>query len=134
MRKPNSFVPEDLGSSEFKLLDEVEHKNIMPFIRKYLKQNKIIFYYLNLNILIFFGVFFFLLTQGFIEDASKSKRISILFIRVGITFLLIPVHEYLHVLVYHIGATNTHLDMNLKRFYFMALADRSVVHKRILSK
>ena len=132
MNKPNSFVPEDLNSSEFKLLDEVEHKNITPFIRKYLKQNKIIFYSLNLNILIFFGAFFFLLTQGFIEEGFKlGREFQYFSYGVGITFLFIPIHEYLHVIAYRlVGARNTYLDMNLKQFYFLALADRSVVHKK----
>jgi len=129
--KTNKYVPSDLNSSEFKLLDEVEHQNIMPFLRAYLKENKIIFYSLNLNILIFFAVFFYLLIQGFIQEGLKIGRgFQYFSYGVGITFLLIPVHEYLHVIAYRlVGASNTYLDMNLKRFYFMALADRSVVHK-----
>ncbi|MBK7234060.1 MAG: DUF3267 domain-containing protein [Saprospiraceae bacterium] len=45
--------------------------------------------------------------------------------------LLIPLHEYIHVLAYKSqGATNTSYDVNLKKFYFMALADKFVANKR----
>ena len=49
----------------------------------------------------------------------------------AIAFLLVPLHEYIHVLAYKSqGATNTSYDANLKKFYFMALADKFVANKK----
>jgi len=43
----------------------------------------------------------------------------------------LPLFEYIHVLAYKInGATNTSYDANLRKFYFMALADKFVANKR----
>lgn len=50
------------------------------------------------------------------------------------SFLLIPLHEYIHALAYrYVGATNTSYDMNLRKFYFMAMADRFVASAKNLT-
>ncbi len=47
------------------------------------------------------------------------------------TFTLIPLHEYIHALAYkYVGAKNTSYDMNLKKFYFMAMADKFVANAK----
>jgi hypothetical protein len=44
---------------------------------------------------------------------------------------LIPLHEWLHAIAYKFtGAKKTSFDMNLKRFYFLAIADRFVANKQ----
>ena len=49
----------------------------------------------------------------------------------AIAFGLIPVHEYIHVLAYKSqGADKTSYDANLKKFYFMAIADKFVANKK----
>jgi hypothetical protein len=49
-------------------------------------------------------------------------------------FLLIPIHEYIHVLAYKSqGALHTSYDSNWKKFYFMALADKFVANKHEFS-
>jgi hypothetical protein len=52
------------------------------------------------------------------------------FIGFSIAFLLVPLHEYIHVLAYKSqGAKNTSYDSNIKKFFFMALADKFVASK-----
>ena len=125
------YQPKDMMKPEFELLDELNHQELMPFLRKYLKNNKFLFYFINFHLFTFMALFFYFLIKGFIvEDWGIGNDFQNFSYGVGITFLLIPIHEYLHVLAYRIvGARHTYLDMNLKRFYFMALADKSVVHK-----
>ncbi|MBK7637511.1 MAG: DUF3267 domain-containing protein [Saprospiraceae bacterium] len=49
-------------------------------------------------------------------------------------FLLILVHEYIHVLAYKSqGANRTSYDSNWKKLYFMALADKFVANKKEFS-
>lgn len=48
----------------------------------------------------------------------------------AISFALLPVHEYIHVVAYKSqGARNTSMAANFKKFYFMALADKFVVNR-----
>jgi hypothetical protein len=43
----------------------------------------------------------------------------------------VPLHEYIHVLAYRSqGAVNTSYAANLKKFFFMALADKFVANKK----
>ena len=52
------------------------------------------------------------------------------FIGFSIAFLLVPLHEYIHVLAYKSqGAKNTSYHSNIKKFYFIALADKFVANK-----
>jgi hypothetical protein len=49
----------------------------------------------------------------------------------AIAFVLLPVHEYIHVLAYKSqGAEHTSYDVNLKKFYFLAVADQFVANKK----
>jgi hypothetical protein len=81
--------------------------------------------------MLFFALFGFLISKGFMEEGlGLGTEFENFAYGVAITFLLIPVHEYLHVIAYRlVGARNTYLDMNLRQFYFLALADRSVVNR-----
>ena len=49
----------------------------------------------------------------------------------AIAFALLPLHEFIHVLAYKSqGAENTSYDANLKKFYFLAVADRFVANRK----
>jgi hypothetical protein len=49
----------------------------------------------------------------------------------ALAITLLPLHEYIHVLAYKfLGANNTSYAANLKKFYFMALADKFVASKK----
>ena len=50
---------------------------------------------------------------------------------IALAFVLLPLHEYIHVLAYKSqGATNTSYGANLKKFYFMAIADKFVANRK----
>lgn len=124
--------PENLIEKDYVLIDSLEHKELPIFLKKYLNKRtktSILFYGINI-ILIIIPVLLF-----FIDD--KNQNLSILdwffhyFIGFSIAFLLVPLHEYIHVLAYKSqGATNTSYAANLKKFYFMALADKFVASKK----
>ncbi len=124
--------PDGLDAKGFILLDELDHNEIAPFIRKYLNKfskTSILYYGLNLMLFVIPCIIF-------IMDIQKPSTIIFdwgyhYFIGFTIAFLLIPLHEYIHVLAYKSqGANNTSYDMNLSKFYFMALADNFVANSK----
>lgn len=65
------------------------------------------------------------------EDYNFLDRLTYFSYGLAIAFILVPFHEYMHVLADKLqGATNTSYDANLKKFYFMALADKFVANKK----
>jgi hypothetical protein len=124
--------PEELSGNGFELLDELGHKELVPFIRKYMNKRTLasIIYYVS-NILIFglVGFYFVIRFEG--QDYSFADRFVYFSYGLAIAFALIPLHEYLHVLAYKSqGAKKTSYDANLRKFYFMALADKFVANKK----
>ena len=113
-------------------LDELGHKELVPFIQKYMKKRtkySLIYYISNL---IVFGLVGYLFVQDFnLPDYSFGERFTHFSYGLAIAFALLPLHEYIHVLAYKSqGATNTSYDANHKKFYFMALADKFVANKK----
>lgn len=109
--------------------DEVlEHRDLVPFIRKYLHMGSMtVRWYYGFNLVIF------VMTIGLLVmvPGSFGSRFNYLSYGLAVAFLLIPLHEYLHVLAYrYVGAGKTSLRANLKKLYFMALADGFVVNRR----
>jgi len=65
--------------------------------------------------------------QGLLSNLNWAYHY---FIGFSIAFLLVPLHEYIHVLAYKSqGAKNTSYDSNIKKFFFLALADKFVAAK-----
>jgi len=124
--------PDELTNKGYVLLDELGHKELVPFIRIYMKKwtRYSIFYYLS-NVLIF-GLTGYLFMTGFNQPGfDLGNRFTHFCYGLAIAFALVPLHEYIHVLAYKTqGATNTSYDVNLKNFYFMALADKFVANKK----
>lgn len=124
--------PDTLKENGYILLDELEHKELLPFIQKYMKEKTffVAFYYFC-NVF-FLGLVGFLFTYGYEEvEYSFANRLSHFSYGVLIALALIPIHEYIHVLAYKSqGAQNTSYDVNWKKFYFMALAHEFVANKK----
>ncbi|MES2796600.1 MAG: DUF3267 domain-containing protein [Bacteroidota bacterium] len=124
--------PEELLDNGYFLIDNLDHHELIPFVRKYLKKRTpfSIFYTLSnlviASIIVFwfwknYGTYNFHLDEGFTHFSYG----------IGLAFSLIPIHEYIHVLAYKSqGAENTSYDANWKKFYFMAIADRFVANKK----
>lgn len=124
--------PEELSHKGYVLLDKLEHNELVPFIRTYLKKRTKYagsFYMINIALFGLVGYFFI---QGYNStNYSFGDRFTYFSYGLAISFSLIPLHEYIHVLAYKSqGATNTSYDANLKKFYFMALADNFVASKK----
>ena len=123
--------PDQLPEKGYFLLDKLEHKELPVFLRKYLNKRStisIVFYGLNIFFLL---IAIFLFVVNFQQEMLTNLDWAYhYFIGFSIAFLLVPLHEYIHVLAYKSqGAKNTSYDSNIKKFYFLALADKFVANK-----
>ncbi len=113
-------------------LHRLSHKELVPFIRKYIrKRTKFSLAYYLINVIIF-AVTGYLFFEGFNSPAYHvGDRFTHLCNGLAIAFALVPVHEYIHVLAYRSqGAEKTSYAANLRKFYFMALADKFVANEK----
>lgn len=124
--------PTELEKHGYMLQDRLEHHELMPFVQTWLKKRT--FYSI---LYIAFNVLALLLVSGAVgyhaakDTISFSDGFGYFGYGVTIAFLLIPLHEYIHVLAYRSqGAVNTSYDVNWKKFYFMAVADQFVANRR----
>ncbi len=126
------LTPEELKEKGYVLLDQLDHRELVPFVRTYLnkKTKSSIFFYLC-NLLLA-GCTGYLLVAGAPGSTERfGTRFSHFSYGLAFSLLLVPVHEYIHLLAYKLnGAARTSLDAHLKKFYFMALADQFVASKR----
>jgi hypothetical protein len=125
--------PEELPENGYVILDKMDHLELVPFVQAYLKKSTFysIAYFLANALIIVLGAFYFVFVLHYNKDLKATKVLSHLSYGALLAFLLIPLHEYIHVLAYRSqGAKNTSYDVNLKKFYFLALADRFVANKR----
>ncbi len=124
--------PEELPANQYELLDTLDHALLAPFIRKYLKKpsfTSLFYYAANLAL---FGLAVYLFTWGYGADRPAAvDRFAHFSYGIALAFTLVPIHEYIHVLAYRSqGAVQTSYAMNLRKFYFMALADRFVANRK----
>ncbi len=124
--------PEELASNGYVLMDELGHMELAPFIRTYIKKRTKYSIFFNLCNVFIFGLAGYLFMAGFNQsDFDLGNRFSHFCYGLAIAFTLIPLHEYIHVLAYKSqGAINTSYDVNLKKFYFMALAHKFVANQK----
>jgi hypothetical protein len=123
--------PDQLLEKGYFLLDKLEHKELPVFLRNYLNKRtsiSIVFYGINIFfLLVATFLFVYNYQQGKLTISEWAYHY---FIGFSIAFLLVPLHEYIHVLAYKSqGAKKTSYDSNIKKFYFMALADKFVANK-----
>lgn len=123
--------PEELTANGYELLDELGHLDIIPFVQRYLKMKT--YYtvlYIAFNLLGFLMILLYFWLNYRAGEISISDGLMYISIGIGLSFTLIPIHEYIHALAYKLmGAKNTSYDANLKKFYFMAMADKFVASK-----
>jgi len=123
------LAPENLEKIGYLLLDTLEHKELVPFVRKHL-------YRFRFWPLFYFGFSVFMLavigtmfgngvassTKFNFSDALGNTALGF-----ALAFLLIPLHEYLHAIAYRLcGAKEVSYDADLKKMVFMAIAHRFV--------
>lgn len=124
--------PEELSENGYVLIDSLGHKELVPFIQTYMKKRtrySIIYYFCNIIVVGLAGYYFI---EGYnLSEYSLGDRFTHFSLGLAIALALVPLHEYIHVLAYKSqGATKTSYDANLKKFYFMALADKFVASKK----
>lgn len=126
------ITPDELTASGYVLLDRLGHKELIPFVRTYLKKRtRYSFLYTIWNVLSLALIALFVWMEYYFSDFHIGRMFTYFSYGIGIAFLLVPVHEYIHVLAYKTqGAATTSYDVNLKKFYFMALADKFVASRR----
>lgn len=126
------LTPEELSTEQYVLLEKLDHQELIPFVQKYLKQPTWAsrFYY-AVNLLILAAIALLVWRYGTQPGAKWWNALNYLAMGIAFTFLLIPVHEYIHALAYRsVGATHTSFDMYLRKFYFMAVADKFVASRK----
>jgi len=124
--------PKDLESSGYVLMDQLDHQQLILFVREYLRKATgaaMAYTAINLLILAFVVVLFWM------EIESGRGTVGELFTRLAygmaIAFALVPIHELIHGIAYKgLGAPRTSYAMNLPKFYFLAMADRFVANRR----
>jgi len=124
--------PEELLQNGYVLMDELGHQNLVPFIQTYMKKLTFysVFYYISNLLLLALVVYLIVVDYSFPEYAF-DERFTHLGYGLVLAFALLPVHEYIHVLAYRWqGATNTSYAANLRKLYFMALADKFVANRK----
>jgi hypothetical protein len=127
-----NLQPEQIENAGYTLLDRLNHQELVPFVQLYIRKRtrfSILYYTANL-VALGFSVFWFVWNYQ-LGSVKTGEGFSYFSYGILIAFLLIPIHEYIHVLAYRWqGATQTYYNANLKKFYFMALADRFVANER----
>lgn len=127
-----NLKPDTLESNGYMLLDRLEHMELVPFVRTYInKRTRFANLYMLSNLLIFAAVGYLLVRHFQLGTFTISEGLVHLCYGFAIAFLLLPVHEYIHVLAYKSqGAQYTSYNANLKKFYFLAVADQFVANKK----
>lgn len=126
------LMPGELTAQGYVLLDSLAHMELIPFVRLYLKKRTptSLFYTLS-NVLLAAGTAFWFFYSYAVKVISLGTAFTYFSYGLAVAFMLIPLHEYIHVLAYKSqGAVQTSYNVNWKKFYFMALADGFVANKR----
>ncbi len=124
--------PEELAANGYVQLDSLNHKELIPFVRTYIKKTTVsstAYVLSNIAAALFI---LFRIWQGYsIKSFNLGDAFTHFSYGLALAFTLIPIHEYIHVLAYRSqGAKDTSYDANLKKFYFMAIADKFVANQK----
>lgn len=127
-----NLKPQELRENGYVLLDEMNHADIVPFVKKFLHKRTWYSSFYYLSVIVSFSLLIFscikLYNTGYF---SIEKLIILILFGILLTLLLVPFHELIHALAYKLmGAEKTSFDYNLKKFYFLAIADLFVANKR----
>jgi hypothetical protein len=123
---------EELPTQGYFLLDQFGHDELIPFLQKCMKTPSIYSrsYYL-VNIALFALAVFCFSTDIWWKQFRVVDRLAYFVTGLVVALALLPLHELIHAAAYRLqGAQQTSFDMNFKKFYFMALADKFVANRR----
>lgn len=123
---------EDLEKAGFTIQDELDHTHIVPMVQRMLKEP--VWFartYWALNFLLLC----LLIASGFgihkHGEATVERLLFATFTGIGLSLLLLPLHEGLHGLAYKlVGAPEVSYHAQWKQFVFMAVAHQFVANRR----
>ncbi|MES2388746.1 MAG: DUF3267 domain-containing protein [Bacteroidota bacterium] len=126
--------PEELTAKGYELLDKLDHRALIPFVQLYLAKptrfSVLWFAFCGIGMAESAFCFIWCMRRhvpGFNMPTAMAWTFAGFILALG----LIPVHECIHALAYRaVGAKHTSFDSNLKKFYFLAIADRFVANRR----
>ena len=115
--------PEELVENGYVLKDRLVHNDLIPFIQKYIRiRTRFSIFYYSSNIIFVAWIVFRLLQNYEAKEIAVSLALAYLCLGMGFAFLLVPIHEYLHVLAYKSqGAVQTSYDANLSSLSLISL-------------
>ena len=124
--------PEELEENGYILLDEMNHAEIVPFVKKFLHKRTWFSSFYYLSVIVSFSALLFFCIKFYHSGICTFDKILIQIVfGFLLTLALVPFHELIHALAYKLeGAKKTSFDANFKRFYFLAIADQFVISKR----
>jgi hypothetical protein len=126
------ITPEELKKTNYVLLDEISYNQLMPFVKLYLSKKNFSSLFFTCIYLLFF-IAFIMLAFFYKITLHVSAGIELLQLLYGIllALFLIPLHELIHMLAYKAqGAQKTWVYVNLRKFYFLAIADKFVANRK----
>lgn len=127
-----NLEPHQLEAKGYVLQDKLEHEELLSFIKTYIKKRTVYglgFYIITFLILV--GLMFYYNYLHHQNLLTLKFAVSNFMMSMGLAFLLVPLHEYLHVLAYRWqGAKKTSYDVQWRKLLFMALADGFVANKK----
>ncbi|MCL3779502.1 DUF3267 domain-containing protein [Prolixibacteraceae bacterium JC049] len=126
-----NIQPNELENSGYVLIDKLKHNDLMVFLTEKNKTNKSFYSYLFLGCLIApLPILSFFFTISFLQDKiTIGSGLLYCLLGIGLVFLFIPFHELLHALGYRlVGARNISFFANIKKLYFAAISDKSVIN------
>ena len=124
--------PDQLHELHYELTDRLEHQELIPFVKLYLGKKTISSWFYTISNVLFFAAIVYWFVHSYNVPSFKIEEgITYLSYGFALAFLLLPVHEYIHALAYRWqGAPQTSYNANLKKFYFMAIADQFVANRK----
>ncbi len=122
--------PADLQDPRrFRLLDRLEHQNLMPFLQQYYFNLRSPLIRLHFLILAAYLLAAYFAARG--TAAAGQDWVLLSCFAVLLFIPLIPIHEAIHGLVYRLlGARDVRFSVSLRQFYAYAIADSFVVGRR----
>ena len=127
-----NLKPSDLSQNNYRLLDTLHHDELVPFVKTYLKKGTVatVAYYGSMMIS-FAVVLFFAMKFNHAKIITWSTAFDYMFLGAVGAFMLVPLHEGIHALAYKsVGAKHTSYYVNLKKFYFLAMANQFIASRK----
>lgn len=122
-----SIESSQLEANGYSLQAVLQHSEIAMFIKPYFfRTNPVMIFYGIFSIALLVIALYFLISSGSFMDSFSSFSMGI-----GLFFLLIPLHEFIHGIMYkRAGATAVSYKAEWKKFIFFAMADKFVTFKK----